>query len=97
MKISEVTDEILLEHLKIEEVDEVAKICSEAAKSYIKSYTGVEDIDSHEDFTIAYLILCADFYDNRQYTTDRNYSNKAVEIILNMHSRNLIPRGAKNV
>lgn len=99
MKLSKVSDEYLVDYLKIPTYDTQAQIASEAAKSFIRNYTGLTDreIDKNEDITTAYLVLVSDFYDNRQYITDRNYSNKAVETILNMHRRNLIPRGGNDV
>ena len=93
MKISEISSEQLAEYLRIGEIDATAEIAAASAKSYIKSYTGLEDLDAHDDLAIAYLVLCADFYDNRQLSTDRNYSNLAVETILGMHSKNLLPGG----
>lgn len=66
----------------------------QAAKDYIKSYTGLsgEEIDEHEDITVAALILVQDMFDNRSIYVQNasSHPNKTVETILNMHCVNLI-------
>ena len=65
----------------------------EAAKAYIRSYTGLDNtsIDEHEDFVIVVYILAQDMYDNRSLYNDRKVSlNNTVETILGMHSVNLL-------
>lgn len=65
----------------------------EAAKAYIRSYTGLDNtsIDEHEDFVIVVYILTQDMYDNRSLYNDRKVSlNNTVETILGMHSVNLL-------
>lgn len=64
----------------------------EAAKAYIRSYTGLDNdrIDEHEDFIIVVYILVQDMYDNRSLYTDSKSLNNTVETILGMHSVNLL-------
>ena len=65
----------------------------EAAKAYIRSYTGLDNtsIDEHEDFVIVVYILVQDMYDNRSLYNDKKVSlNNTVETILGMHSVNLL-------
>lgn len=69
-----------------------------AAVSYVMSYTGLslEEIDNHEDISIAVLTLIADMYDNRAMTVDKKEVNRTAEIILSMHSKNLLPGGGQD-
>ena len=94
MKIKDLKDEQIREYLRLNEDDGLLDIFKQSALSYIKSYTGLseKDINNHDDITMAYLVLISDFYDNRQYTQDRNYSNKSVDTILGMHCINFIPK-----
>lgn len=64
----------------------------EAAKAYIRSYTGLDNtsIDEHEDFVIVMYVLTQDMYDNRSLYTDSKSLNNTVETILGMHSVNLL-------
>ncbi|EHL20297.1 hypothetical protein HMPREF9628_00142 [Peptoanaerobacter stomatis] len=94
MKIKDLKDEQIRQYLRLNEDDGLLDIFKQSALSYIKSYTGLseKDINNNDDITMAYLVLISDFYDNRQYTQDRNYSNKSVDTILGMHCINFIPR-----
>lgn len=67
-------------------------ILQKAALEYVKSYTGLDDaaIDTHEDITIALLVLISDMYDNRQMTVDKNNVNRVVDTILGMYCINLL-------
>lgn len=65
----------------------------EAAKAYIRSYTGLDNssIDEHEDFVIVVYVLVQDMYDNRSMFYDKYIAlNNTVETILGMHSVNLL-------
>lgn len=64
----------------------------EAAKAYIRSYTGLDNdrIDEHEDFVIVVYVLVQDMYDNRSLYTESKSLNNTVETILGMHSVNLL-------
>lgn len=96
MKISDVTVQDLIIYVREDNTD-VSTILTfnmmlTAAKSYIKSYTGltVEQMDVKEELTIALFVLVSDMYDNRVYTVQNDKVNKVVSSILNMHSRNLL-------
>lgn len=94
MKVSEVTIDDLKEYANIEHDydDIIFNNILLASKSYIKSYTGLnnEQIDSKEELTIALMILCNEMYENRIYTVENDKVNKIVNSILDMHSINLL-------
>lgn len=94
MKVSEITTEHVAEYLRIDEENESEKLYPilTAAKSYISNYTGIplEELDNYEEFYTAVMVLCQDMYDNRSYYVERNYVNKTVSAILDMHRRNLV-------
>ena len=52
-----------------------------AGKEYIKSHTGLttEQLDEHEDLTIALLILCSDMYEQRQYIVQHDKVNVVIK------------------
>ena len=94
MKISEVTITDLKEYANVDH-DYDDKIFSNillAAKSYIKSYTGLNDeqVDKKEDLTIALMVLCNEMYDNRVFSVQDNKANTVIANILDMHSVNLL-------
>lgn len=98
MRVSEITVQKLANYLKLdylsleaEEIDEIA-VFLQAAISFIQNYTGltIDEIDTHEDMTIAVYVLVQDMYDNRSYYVDKNNLNNVVETILNMHAVNLL-------
>lgn len=102
MKISEITEIDVVTFLRLENGDydttEISAIMA-AAKNYIVSYTGIpatsedadaETLDSHEDFYIAYMVLCREMYDNRTMTVENSNANRVIDCILGMHSRNLL-------
>lgn len=93
-KVSEINVNDLAEYLRIYELDEneVALLNNllNIAKSYIKSYTGHDDLDKYQDFVIVTLVLVQDMYDNRTLYIDTNNLNTVVETILGMHSVNLL-------
>lgn len=93
-KVSEITVNDLAEYLRIYELDEneVALLNNllNVAKSFIKSYTGQDDLDKYQDFVIVTLVLVQDMYDNRTLYVDTKNLNTVVETILGMHSVNLL-------
>lgn len=93
MKVSEITSYDVVKYARIDDYDEVEinNIIS-AAKAYVRSYTGLTDdeIDTHEDFYTAIMVLCEDMYDNRSMYVDKSNVNKVVETILGMHCVNLL-------
>lgn len=86
----------IVEYCRIEEPSEddlrFISQAIEAAKAYIRSYTGLDNdrIDLHEDFVIVVYILVQDMYDNRSLYTESKSLNNTVETILGMHSVNLL-------
>lgn len=94
MKISEVTIEKLKEYANVEHDydDSIFTNILIAAKSYIKSYTGLNDdqVDKKEDLTIALMVLCNEMYDNRVFSVQDNKANTVIANILDMHSVNLL-------
>lgn len=93
-KVSDITYQDVAEYLKLDEVT-AADINTlnnliNISITYIKQYTGLEDIDSYMDFVIVVLILCQDMWDNRTMYVDNNNLNKVVETILGMHQVNLL-------
>lgn len=106
MTVSEITIEDVVEYLKLEEDQYTEKLMGtilEAAKSYVSEYTGLpqaadddrKTLDSYPEISLAVYVVCQDMYDNRsmyigQTGTAKNYTNKTVETILEMHRRNLL-------
>lgn len=94
MKVSEITYKDIANYIRLTEVSEEEKIFLTSliniATKFIEGYTGVEDLDKHEDFVIVIYILCQDMYDNRTLYVDKTNLNKVVETILGMHSVNLL-------
>ena len=95
VKVSDITVKDIADYLRLaepsqEDTNFLTK-CLIIAKSFITSYTGVEDLDSKADFVICVYILCQDMYDNRSRYTDGNpQPNKTFETILDLHNGNLI-------
>ena len=101
MKVSEITIVDVIAYMRAESEDfreetekRQLKMMLTAAKNYVKSYTALSDkeLDEHEDLTIAVLILCQDFYDNRSRNLMNNESavNKTLEALLGFHDHNLL-------
>ena len=96
MKVSEITLEYIMEYTRIDAPDEAEQKLLDAIKvaavSYASSYTGLEpeELDQHEDITLAVLALISDMYDNRQMYVDKSNVNRVAETILGMYSENLL-------
>lgn len=92
MKISEITTENVAEFLRLDEIDPLLTPMMVAAKQFIIDYTGLseEEIDEHEDFYIAYMVLVQDMYDNRAMYVEKGGLNKVIESILFRHRENLV-------
>lgn len=94
MQFSTFDINIVKEYLRIDtdEEDNLTTLILMASKSFIKGYTGltVEELDLLDDMPICILSLCAEMYDNRQYTVDKNNVNPVIKTILNMYSKNLL-------
>lgn len=94
MKPSEIKAQTVLGFLRLDgEPDDVSPdTLLAAAKSYIMSYTGLDEaeMDLHEEISIAILVLCSDLYDNRQTAVESDKVNRTVRSILDLHSTNLL-------
>ena len=94
MKVSSLDLNALKEYLKKEDNTEDVLLTTilEASKSYVKSYTGLdeESIDEKKDITMAVLVLACDMYSNREYVIDKSNVNPIAKSILDMHSINLL-------
>ena len=97
MKVSEMTVSDIVEYCRIAEPSDADNTfisqAIEAAKAYIRSYTGLnnDSIDEHEDVVIVVYSLVQDMYDNRSMFYDKHIAlNNTVETILGMHSVNLL-------
>ncbi len=94
MKPSEINAQTVLGFLRLDgEPDDMSPdTLLAAAKSYIMSYTGLDEaeMDLHEEISIAILVLCSDLYDNRQTAVESDKVNRTVRSILDLHSTNLL-------
>lgn len=98
MKISEITLSDICRQIREDEAyltegdRQHLAILQKAAIEYVKGYTGLDEaaIDTHEDITIAVLVLISDMYDNRQMYVDKTNVNRVVDTILGMYCINLL-------
>ncbi len=98
MRVSEITLKDICRQIRAEEAyltdddREYLSVLQKAAVEYVKGYTGLDEaaIDTHEDITIAVLVLISDMYDNRQMTVDKSNVNRVVDTILGMYCINLL-------
>lgn len=98
MKVSEIHLPQIAKQIReeFEYIAESDKVLLEAERvasvAYVKTYTGLTDeqMDEHEDLSIAVLCLISDMYDNRQMYVDKSNVNRVVDTILSMYSVNLI-------
>ena len=93
MKLREVTPEDVMQFCRIDEADEqLVPVIMAAARSYILGYTGLtaQEIDAHEDITAAFLVLCCEMYDNRNFTVETDKVNPYAQSVLAMHARNYL-------
>ncbi len=96
MKLSEIDVPFVKEYLRQDgdEDDRVIGAILEGAKDYIVKYTGqsLEQLAESEDLTIAVLVLCAEFYDNRTISV-----NERINLRVNMMLESLISRYSINL
>lgn len=95
MKLSEIDVPFVKEYLR-QDGDEDNKLIGailEGAKDYIVKYTGqsLEQLEESEDLTIAVLVLCAEFYDNRTISV-----NDRLNLRVNIMLESLIGRYSVN-
>lgn len=82
---------IRLETPSLAEMDELSTyLC--AAKSYVKSYTGLTDqeIDTYPDLIEPVLMYCQDMWDNRTIYVDTSNINRVFDATMGLHARNLL-------
>lgn len=99
MKVSEITQDVILNHLREEESNlefediNLINVMKKASIEFCKSQTNLseEQLDQHEDITIAVLTLISDMWDNRSMTVQRSNTNMVADTILGMHRMNLVP------
>ena len=93
-KVSDIKAESVAEYLRLDEVSEEEKktlaTLISIATSFIKNYTGIDDLDKYPEFVIVVLILCQDMWDNRTMYVDSKDLNNTIQSILAMHSVNLL-------
>ena len=93
-KVSDITVDSVAEYLRLDEVSEEEKntltTLISIATSFIKNYTGLDDLDKYPEFVIVVLILCQDMWDNRTMYVDSKDLNNTIQSILAMHSVNLL-------
>lgn len=93
MKVSEITVEHVAEFLRLDDASDTSLIPRMvAAKQYIMDNTGLSegDLDEHEDFYYAYMILVQGMYDNRSMYVEKENVNQVVDNILFRHRRNFL-------
>lgn len=94
MKIGDVTLQDIKDYARIDYDDDDMQIetIMLAAKAYIRGYTGLDNLtmDTKEDLTIAFKVLCNDMYANKQYMVQNDKVNVVIKSILDMHSINLL-------
>ena len=95
-KVSEITIEDVARYIRVDDYENSdIETYLNIAKSYISGYTGIpvtneegESLDDFPDFVIVVYILCQDMHDNRALYVDKSNTNKVVQSILDMHTRN---------
>lgn len=102
MRVSELSLKEICDYCRIIEEDlteteqGIINAMKTAAVRYCEGYTGLneEELDKHEDITIAVLTLIGDMYDNRSMYVDKANINRTADTILGMHCVNWIPEEA---
>lgn len=97
MKISEVTVQDIKDFCRIDAEGEERLLTAmlDAGKNFILSQTGLTEAecDEKEDLTLALLMLCSDFYDNRTYSLETGKIasvNPAVDAIISQYCMNIL-------
>lgn len=97
MKLSELGLSVVKEYLRQDgdEDDRLITAIIDASKSYICNYTGqsINQLEEYEDITIAVLVLCAEFYDNRTISINERVNvriNSMLESLIGRYSVNLM-------
>jgi hypothetical protein len=103
MLISEVSINDLKQYANVyhNEDDNLFTTILAAGKQFISTYTGLplapdpingitESTDSHEDLTIALMVISNEMYDNRAFVVDNTKLNFVIKQILDSHSINYL-------
>ena len=93
-KVSEINYQDVAEYNRLGELDQddinTLNNLIEIAKTFIRSYTGQQDLDLFQDFVIVVFVLVQDMWDNRTLYPDVSNLNYVIESILGMHQVNLL-------
>lgn len=91
MKVSEITNENLLDYLRIDD-DEDLTMYLEASKDFVKNYTGLtsEEIDTKPSIVPVVYVLVAEYYERREYTVANEKVNAVISSTLDMYRKNLL-------
>lgn len=94
MKVNEITLVDVKSHLKIDinDEDNYLQQLILVAESYIKSYTGLDDIKINEIEELGHvaLMIIADLYENRTISVDEKGVHKIYDSMINMYAINLL-------
>ena len=97
MRLSEIDVSFVKEYLRQDgnEDDKLIGAILESAKDYIVKYTGqsLDQLEKNEDLTIAILVLCSEFYDNRTISVNERINlriNSMLESLIGRYSVNLL-------
>jgi len=93
VKISEITKEHVADFLRLDDAtDPLIVPIMAAARQFIIDYTGLteSDLDDHEDFYVAFMVLVQDMYDTRAMYVDKGNVNRVVDSILSRHRVNFL-------
>ena len=95
MVISEIKKQNVIDFLRLDDgqaQDKLLTAIMDAARQYIMDYTGLteDELDEHEDFYVAYMVLVQDMYDDRSYYIDKSNVNRVVDSILFRHRTNFV-------
>lgn len=73
--------------IDFDEDDYFIEIALDCAKSYISSYTKLtpEELDGIPEACMCALVLCANFYDNRNLEADSDVVNYTISKIMGTH------------
>lgn len=93
-KVSDITAADLAEYLRLPDPSaadtQALNNYKDVSETFIREYTGLDDLDAYQDFVIAVFVLVQDLWDNRSLYVDKNNLNRVIETILDMHAVNLL-------
>lgn len=90
----EITIEDVKNHLRLfdDDNEEYLEQVLEASIMYVVNHTGLsrDNVRCNPDLKQAVLVLCSDFYWNRDYQTSNKYNNRLVDSIIENNRKNFI-------